>query len=123
MSRFVFSFFMLLIMPATEANLLVEQPTRSHGYFIGDVLVQRINLDSLDEPVTAQNLETELRIGTHLYRMASKEIIVKDQTWLELRYQIINAPTVAETIALPACLLYTSPSPRDQRGSRMPSSA
>ena len=24
---------------------------------------------------------------------------------------------------LPACLLYTSPSPRDQRGSRMPSSA
>ena len=23
----------------------------------------------------------------------------------------------------PACLLYTSPSPRDQRGSRMPSSA
>ena len=28
------------------------------------------------------------------------------------------APTLAE-----ACLLYTSPSPRDQRGSRMPSSA
>ena len=25
--------------------------------------------------------------------------------------------------AAPACLLYTSPSPRDQRGSRMPSSA
>ena len=24
---------------------------------------------------------------------------------------------------IPACLLYTSPSPRDQRGSRMPSSA
>ena len=24
---------------------------------------------------------------------------------------------------VPACLLYTSPSPRDQRGSRMPSSA
>ena len=26
-------------------------------------------------------------------------------------------------VFLPACLLYTSPSPRDQRGSRMPSSA
>ena len=26
-------------------------------------------------------------------------------------------------VALTACLLYTSPSPRDQRGSRMPSSA
>ena len=28
-----------------------------------------------------------------------------------------------EVTALPFCLLYTSPSPRDQRGSRMPSSA
>ena len=27
------------------------------------------------------------------------------------------------TFVLLACLLYTSPSPRDQRGSRMPSSA
>ena len=108
MSRIVFSFFLLLIMPATEANLLVEQPARSHGYFIGDVLVQRINLDSLDEPVAAQNLETELRIGTHLYRMASKEIIVEEQTWLELRYQIINVQTVAETIALPAVSFKTA---------------
>ena len=28
-----------------------------------------------------------------------------------------------EAMSFPACLLYTSPSPRDQRGSRMPSSA
>ena len=28
-----------------------------------------------------------------------------------------------ETVRLEVCLLYTSPSPRDQRGSRMPSSA
>ena len=37
-----------------------------------------------------------------------------------------GAPTVAIGIylrVLYACLLYTSPSPRDQRGSRMPSSA
>ena len=31
-----------------------------------------------------------------------------------------NAPRVMD---IDACLLYTSPSPRDQRGSRMPSSA
>ena len=30
---------------------------------------------------------------------------------------------VAEVALLRGCLLYTSPSPRDQRGSRMPSSA
>ena len=33
------------------------------------------------------------------------------------------AKTVAQLGAARACLLYTSPSPRDQRGSRMPSSA
>ena len=40
------------------------------------------------------------------------------------------SPTVSETVLneithlnLYPCLLYTSPSPRDQRGSRMPSSA
>ena len=32
-----------------------------------------------------------------------------------------NAPNVAGLVYI--CLLYTSPSPRDQRGSRMPSSA
>ena len=31
--------------------------------------------------------------------------------------------TVTVTVTVTVCLLYTSPSPRDQRGSRMPSSA
>ena len=36
----------------------------------------------------------------------------------------VSKPTIARTPAcLSYCLLYTSPSPRDQRGSRMPSSA
>ena len=33
----------------------------------------------------------------------------------------VNNPATGEIIG--TCLLYTSPSPRDQRGSRMPSSA
>ena len=37
-------------------------------------------------------------------------------------YSKINASYIV-TILFIACLLYTSPSPRDQRGSRMPSSA
>ena len=37
---------------------------------------------------------------------------------------ILTLNTIAHTVgALGVCLLYTSPSPRDQRGSRMPSSA
>ena len=34
-----------------------------------------------------------------------------------------NRPTDDQSFGLGICLLYTSPSPRDQRGSRMPSSA
>ena len=34
-----------------------------------------------------------------------------------------KSPKPIASCAMPACLLYTSPSPRDQRGSRMPSSA
>ena len=33
------------------------------------------------------------------------------------------ARCLAKLLKVPTCLLYTSPSPRDQRGSRMPSSA
>ena len=40
--------------------------------------------------------------------------------WLEPR---VNRPVTLDNDANCACLLYTSPSPRDQRGSRMPSSA
>ena len=39
-------------------------------------------------------------------------------------YSLITGFTLSGLVALAgACLLYTSPSPRDQRGSRMPSSA
>ena len=38
-------------------------------------------------------------------------------------HAIIVGGTTGENYALSSCLLYTSPSPRDQRGSRMASSA
>ena len=43
----------------------------------------------------------------------------------DLNYQAEGVDVVSsvENALLKACLLYTSPSPRDQRGSRMPSSA
>ena len=46
---------------------------------------------------------------------------------LEEDYQVLSDTVreFADEVVAPvsACLLYTSPSPRDQRGSRMPSSA
>ena len=47
----------------------------------------------------------------------SDEIVQLGKDYAELR------PVAEGVKKLQACLLYTSPSPRDQRGSRMPSSA
>ena len=37
--------------------------------------------------------------------------------------RFVRRPVLQGCVRNPVCLLYTSPSPRDQRGSRMPSSA
>ena len=44
-------------------------------------------------------------------------------SFLEFNYMILQAYDFVELNKKYGCLLYTSPSPRDQRGSRMPSSA
>ena len=41
----------------------------------------------------------------------------------DLHMKVGKAPIIRVDGTLKPCLLYTSPSPRDQRGSRMPSSA
>ena len=43
--------------------------------------------------------------------------------YADFRGEVTSALRVADSALLVICLLYTSPSPRDQRGSRMPSSA
>ena len=67
-------------------------------------------------------------------------LLHKDQRWTwtaecqaafeQLKEKLVTAPILRMpeyhlpfTVRTDACLLYTSPSPRDQRGSRMPSSA
>ena len=55
-------------------------------------------------------------------------LVIAEHDNSELKSATLNAVTAAKEISgdidiLVACLLYTSPSPRDQRGSRMPSSA
>ena len=46
------------------------------------------------------------------------------QQWDQIRYELTDpSEQLSGEISLYSCLLYTSPSPRDQRGSRMPSSA
>ena len=61
--------------------------------------------------VADQNIE---RATLSLQEMATGNLDISD-------IQIIEDEWTAELLS--RCLLYTSPSPRDQRGSRMPSSA
>ena len=50
--------------------------------------------------------------------------IYDQMTWLDAFFgQMQGSVAETSTLAILICLLYTSPSPRDQRGSRMPSSA
>ena len=82
-------------------------------------------------------MNTALLIGVFAYEII---VIVGLGLWLQRRHakqaasidefalagRDLPVPVVAVTLALTVlgtCLLYTSPSPRDQRGSRMPSSA
>ena len=55
-------------------------------------------------------------------------VLIWGSTWIGVEFQLpengVNiAPEVSVFYRYCICLLYTSPSPRDQRGSRMPSSA
>ena len=48
---------------------------------------------------------------------------IQDNTFQQLQFTREQARMVAQELLLFACLLYTSPSPRDLSTSRMPSSA
>ena len=74
---------------------------------------KRLN-DMLDSPITTNDVNT---FAVEAITSVNKDEIVK--RWRE---QLMILMPVVEQHHM-VCLLYTSPSPRDQRGSRMPSSA
>ena len=81
----------------------------------------------------------KLRLGLKSYKYFDQAKTLADKLGIPLNESILNeSSSLALSIYSPenlaslledkvemtrACLLYTSPSPRDQRGSRMPSSA
>ena len=66
---------------------------------------------SIDEVQASQNLAASIRFKTISYQ--DEEMFPYEEFNKFIKWAAITYP----------CLLYTSPSPRDQRGSRMPSSA
>jgi len=92
----------------------------------------------IDKEEPARVSETEL-VRWHFYDKGKTKVVEVTPTWVTVEYfkykgfkdyrecyewvfkkffDIYNVVTISNS-----CLLYTSPSPRDQRGSRMPSSA
>ena len=62
---------------------------------------------------------TETRFSQLLLDHGEKQL----QDWAVIAYSSPAKQTTTTSNSNSSCLLYTSPSPRDQRGSRMPSSA
>ena len=65
-------------------------------------------------------IKPSLSFDEKLIKKLRQEFFSVDTQFFEFLHETVN--TYALKHSLP-CLLYTSPSPRDQRGSRMPSSA
>ncbi len=93
----------LLSATGVDADVIVEQPSRAFGYFIGDVFEQRIRMESSGLELELVKLPTSERVGPWLYRLSST--LVDDELgrrWLELKYQVINTATELKAISLPA---------------------
>jgi mxaA protein len=88
------------VKPAEAA--IVEQP-RPFGYVLGDVLSQRILLQSAGRAFEPAVLPSAERINLWLARRNSRIESRRDgQRWLVVDYQLINAPQSLMTINLPA---------------------
>jgi mxaA protein len=83
----------------------VEQP-RAFGYVLGDVLTQRVLLQSGGRDAGAVALPSVGRIGIWLERRPARlESDAEGRRWLVIDYQITNAPQTLTEIALPALTL------------------
>jgi mxaA protein len=86
----------------------VQQP-RAFGYVLGDVLTQRVLLESAGAPFQLAKLPGTQRVGIWLERRAARiESAADGKQWLNIEYQLINAPRILTTITVPPLLLESS---------------
>ena len=88
---------------------------RSLKYLSIQLIIPAIIYGQLDK----QNIQSSIEKRANDYEKIAKSI----WSWAELGYQEEKSSALLIETLSKDCLLYTSPSPRDQRGSRMPSSA
>ena len=80
-------------------------------------MVFEVGVDCMQgAPITKIEPEIAARLAKQRYHLVGEHGGVKVCHWTK-------QSLIADRSCYKGCLLYTSPSPRDQRGSRMPSSA
>ena len=125
-----------------HGGVLGSQPDALEQVRLGAIEVGNFNLGPIGPMVKEANLVSLpfiFKSVPHMFRVlegdaggimadAMAEAGVKPLAWVDAgarsfySQKEINSPADVEGLKI-RCLLYTSPSPRDQRGSRMPSSA
>ena len=116
--------------PRPAAPVIVAKPPTAAEAALGDILLQVASFASRENANRALSQLASAGIAG----ASVSDIVSGGRTLWRLRVNArdhANASEIAQRIAglgfgrpqIVACLLYTSPSPRDQRGSRMPSSA
>ena len=112
----------------------VEDPTLTVTGRGGSIVTRGIYGEEIKETFDAKairavdgdTIELLLDDGTHPnFRLASIDAPEKNQPFGSKATEAVKELCVGKNVTVhqTGCLLYTSPSPRDQRGSRMPSSA
>ena len=108
-------------MNATEINLLLVEDSRLDARLIEE----RLRLASPGSVLVrhAMTLAEGLgQVAAHRPDCILLDLHLPDGVGVENVEAMLEAAD-GTTLVVMTCLLYTSPSPRDQRGSRMPSSA
>ena len=105
-----------------SSRLNLAQGFNSLGYviapFLGGILI--FGSEVFDSPLLKEADSKAIIVNTQNFLTESDKAI--EGLTGENKESLAATKTIQDTIA-ESCLLYTSPSPRDQRGSRMPSSA
>ena len=128
-----FLLFAVLLMVLISVWLMMFQVDRQWEF------ISKVEKQIEEQSKDLAELRRQIRVGGTLDNSAQSVDSGTDASWqgfsrlAEVRERkdyargdwIVEAFSVASPTMTPyiACLLYTSPSPRDQRGSRMPSSA
>jgi mxaA protein len=95
-----------LVLSAVAASPTVVEQPRPTGYFVGDLLTQRVLLQSAAGNLNPTVLPTPGRVSAWFERR--KVGLEKDSSsrpWLVVQYQILNAPQKLTIVTLPAWTL------------------